>query len=48
MMDVMDLTRLRLIIADGRYAIDPLAVADALLRVPGIAPLITAQRPAPA
>ena len=47
-MVLMDLTRLRLTIADGRYAIDPHAVADALLRVPGIARLITAQGPAPA
>ena len=44
----MDLSRLRLIIADGRYAIDPHAVADALLRVPGLAQLITAQGPAAA
>ena len=48
MMDLMDLSRLRLIIADGRYAIDPHAVADALLRVPGVAQLITTPRPAPA
>ncbi len=48
MIVVMDLPSLRLIIADGRYAIDPHAVADALLRVPGVARLITSQGPAPA
>ncbi len=45
---VMDLSRLRLTIADGHYAIDPIAVAEALLRVPDIARLIVPQRPAAA
>ena len=44
----MDLTRLRLIIADGQYAIDPLAVAEALLRVPDMARLMAPARPAAA
>jgi hypothetical protein len=42
---VMDLARLRLTIADGHYAIDPIAVAEALLRVPDIARLFAVQRP---
>ena len=41
---VMDLARLRLIIADGHYAIDPIAVAEALLRVPDAALLLAAPR----
>ena len=43
---VMDLARLRLTIADGHYAIDPIAVAEALLRVPDIARLLAPHWPA--
>lgn len=43
---VMDLARLRLSIADGHYAIDPVAVAEALLRAPEVARLLLAPRPA--
>ena len=42
---LMDLTRLRQIIADGRYAIDPVAVAEAVLRAPDLAGLLAASRP---
>lgn len=42
---MMDLARLRVIIADGLYAIDPIAVAEALLRAPGVARLLAAPPP---
>ena len=42
---VMDLARLRRIIADGRYAIDPVAVAEALLRAPDLAGMLAAGPP---
>ena len=42
----MDLARLRVIIADGRYAVDPVAVAEAVLRVPDLARLLAPPRPA--
>lgn len=42
----MDLARLRLIIADGSYAIDPLAVAEAVLRVPALVRLLAVRPPA--
>lgn len=38
----MELARLRAVIAAGRYAIDPVAVAEALLRAPGVAVLLAA------
>ena len=40
----MDLTTLRLIVADGTYAIDPFAIADALLRTPDLARLLGVAR----
>lgn len=43
---VMDLAHLRVIIADGLYAIDPVAVAEALLRVPDVMRLLVAPPPA--